>query len=109
MTVQHCANCMSQREVDEWVERLKEKLTSFVDNSRFGLRWLFVCIEAKEHVDRCIRNKRIFRIDDISSDMVIGLGRKRFKNSLRCNWKYFVLMESWNLWTAGQNALKYGN
>jgi hypothetical protein len=63
-------------------------------------------IEAKEHVGHRKRGNRIFRIDDISSDTVIGLGRKRFKNSLRCNRKHYIRKGSRKLWTSGQNASK---
>jgi hypothetical protein len=56
-----------------------------------------ICVEVKEQIDHCIGDNRKMSVDKIMCEMGISHGKKRYKNVLRANQKYFNLMESGNL------------
>jgi hypothetical protein len=56
------------------------------------------CFEIKEQFDQRIRDNLKFITDEISSEMNISHGKKRYKNGLRPDRKWSILIESRNLW-----------
>jgi hypothetical protein len=68
------------------------KIRSAVE-MRFGLLSTATFVKAEKQSDQHIRDNRRISTDETVSETSISHGKKRSKNGLKSNQKYFILME----------------
>lgn len=75
-------------------------------NVRSGGPSTATCEEVKEQLHYRIRDNRRINTDETTFEMRMCHGKKRYKNDLKRDRKYFILMELGYLGSLGKNALK---
>jgi hypothetical protein len=98
MTVQYVDNCMAQKQIYEWVKRLIEGPNNLVEDVRSG---------RPSTVTRSINVSGTTKEWELTKLFLKWASVMAWCRCVsRPNRRHFVLMETGNLWTAGQNALK---